>query len=267
MKQPVTKLLVAISALAFLYVHYYLAPDAALDFLNRYALNPSEFRAGAFWQPVSGLLLHTGWFHFLINVGAIWSVGQLVENTIGSSRYAWLCFFSGVTGSVFVILFQSDLPGAVVGASGILAGLLGLLALFYPNSTFVLFVIPIKARTAAIVLGILSILLPHLGSNEWISYLTYFGGFMGGVLYSRFALELHFGSNELRETDSYLQRKIMQQDVLRAVYDRMNRVPDEHWRSAYPEEKVINPVSNEERPDMSPKKLHYDTTTGKFYLR
>jgi membrane associated rhomboid family serine protease len=268
MKQPVTKAIVGLNIVAYIYVYFFLqgtqGSPAVLEFINRFALTPSEFRDGAFWQPITAVFLHGGIVHLLFNMIGIWSLGEALENTIGSLRYAWLCFVSAATGSLFVILLQPDLEHPSLGASGMLLGLLGALAVFYPNSPLLVFFFPMRARTAAIAVGVLSILLPIFGLFESISHMAHLGGLLGGVLYSRFALGLRFGTNDLRDSGGSFQRKIMQQNMLRGMFERINRVPPDRWRDR--DEKVINPIDGDQ-PDAAGKKLYYDPSTGKFYLR
>jgi membrane associated rhomboid family serine protease len=201
MKQPVTKIFVAINVLVHLYVWWYVqgtqGPQAADALIDRFGLTPAEFRNGAFWQPLTALFLHDGRVFPIIHIGfnmlAIWSFGLALENTLGSIRFAWLMFVSGCASSLFVILFQADLPNPTIGASGIVLGLLGALAVFYPNSQMLIFFIPMRARNAAILIGVLSIVLPMFGVLTFISHMGHLGGLVGGVLYSWFALGLRFG--------------------------------------------------------------------------
>lgn len=277
-KQPVTKAIVAVCVAVYFYAWYLLpwiqGPGAVDDFIATFGLLPSAFRNGAVWQPITALFLHDGRFlapvHILVNMIGIWSLGKVLEGTIGSARFAWLCFFSGATGSLFVILFQSGIEHETIGASGVLCGLLGALAFFYPRSPMLVFFIPMKARTAALVLFVISILSLTFGWMAVISHAGHLGGLVGGVLYSRFALGLKFMEGDLHKQESYLRKKLMEQEALRTLFERMTgRQPDTRWRDpSVPGERVINPMPGEPVEEERPaKRLFYDPVTGKFIIR
>lgn len=283
-KHPVTKGIVAVCVAVYLYTWYIIpwtqGPGALEEFLATFGLLPSAFKAGAVWQPITALFLHDGRFlapvHILVNMIGIWSLGKVLEGTIGSARFAWLSFFSGATGSLFVILFQPGLEHETIGASGVLCGLLGALAFFYPKSPMLVFFIPMKARTAAIILFVVSILALTFGWMQVISHAGHLGGLVGGVLYSRFALGLKFINNDLHRQDSYLRDKLMEQEAIRQLFERMaGGRSDARWRNpAGRNERVINPMPGE-KPEPGPqsappppiKRLYYDPITGKMIIR
>ncbi|MCE9599343.1 MAG: rhomboid family intramembrane serine protease [Spirochaetia bacterium] len=275
MKQPVTKILVATSVLIHVFVWYLLpmisGSGAAHDFVNRFALLPVEFRDGAVWQPLTAVFLHTGILHLVFCMVTLWSLGQAVENTLGSMRYGWLCFVTASTSSLAVIFIQPELEHPGMGTSGLIMGLLGALAVYYPNSTILVFFLSMRARTAAIVFGALSILLPLFGIVESISPVNHIAGLIAGVLYARFALGLRYGAQNLNpQEDNFLRKKLMEQDRVRELFDGMKRVRPERWQTQdYPQEKVINPTPEETQapPAGDAKRLHYDPTTGKFFFR
>ncbi len=285
MKQPVTKGFVAINVLIHIYVWLYVGHtqglEASIAIVDRFGLTPSEFWNGAIWQPITALFLHDGQafpvMHIMFNMLGIWSFGMILENTLGSPRFAWLLFVAGCTSSLFVVLFQPEAQGPTIGASGIVLGLLGALAVFYPNSPLLVFFIPMKARTAAIAIAALSLFFQVFGILTFISHMGHLGGlaggFLGAILYSRYALGLRPGESELRDYDSYLRRKMAEQEALREMMERMQRFTgqrrssEERWRPVddTPHERVINP-----RPEDEPaegKRLYYDPITGRLYTR
>jgi len=280
-KHPVTRGIVAVCVLVYVYAWFLLpwiqGPGAVEDFISMFGLLPSAFRNGAVWQPITALFLHDGRFifpiHILVNMVGIWSLGKVLEGTIGSARFAWLSFFSGATGSLFVIFIQPDITHPTIGASGVLCGLLGALAFFYPKSPMLVFFIPMKARTAAIVLFVLSALFLAFGLVEGISHAGHLGGLVGGVLYSRFALGLKFLHNDLNKQESYFREKLMEQAAFRQLFERMTRGrSDAKWRNPAagraPDERVINPMPGEEDlPPPRERRLFYDPTTDKYFIR
>lgn len=196
-RAPVTSALLWANIVVHFIVHVLVigskGEQGLIDVLYTFGLVPTEFWHGAWWQPVTSLFLHGFFLHIFVNMLALWSLGTPIESTVGSGRFAFLYFVSGATGSLFVLLFQSDISLPTVGASGAVMGLLGALAVYFPNAGLLVFFIPMRARTAAILFGAGSVVLALVDSDSGISHMGHLGGLIGGVLYSRFALGFKIG--------------------------------------------------------------------------
>jgi len=99
--------------------------DAAL--LKLGALPDDGQIHGEYWRIATYSFLHFNWLHLLLNVGLLFWVGRIVERQVGVERGA-LIYFVSVLLSAAVILFVHNWqpkPGATVGASGGVFGLLG----------------------------------------------------------------------------------------------------------------------------------------------
>jgi membrane associated rhomboid family serine protease len=259
----------------------------AEDAYYRFGLAPADFWSGAWWQPLTALFLHGGAnsglfgiMHLTVNMLALWSLGVPVEKTVGSGRFASLYFVSGAVSSLLVVLgylFETNAGnGITVGASGAVLGVLGALAIFYPNSMVLVFFIPMKIRTAAISFGLLSILAEIFGFFPIISHLGHLGGLIGGVLYTKFVLsqDVEFSDRGFRKKDRGEHGRI------RINIRRGSPPPiDPYAGGEIPKEREINPVPEErdreerekkrEEPSGetdSNRKLYYDPQTGKFYI-
>ena len=94
------------------------------------------------WRFVTAAFLHSPQtvFHILLNMFALWTLGQYLEPMLGRARFAALYLISGIGGQVAVTLLAgsptfADVAaggrgawfGAVVGASGAIFGLFGAL--------------------------------------------------------------------------------------------------------------------------------------------
>jgi rhomboid protease GluP len=82
---------------------------------------------GEFWRIATYSFLHFNWLHLFLNVGLLWWIGRIVEKQVGLGRGA-LIYLASVICSAAVILFWHHMnpkPGATVGASGGVFGLLG----------------------------------------------------------------------------------------------------------------------------------------------
>lgn len=86
---------------------------------------------GEWWRLVTSMFLHAGILHILFNGMALYALGMQVEQLMGSKRFLWIFFLTGIGGNVLTLLVN---PVPSVGASGGIFGLLGaLIAFFYRN--------------------------------------------------------------------------------------------------------------------------------------
>jgi rhomboid protease GluP len=86
---------------------------------------------GEWWRLGTSMFLHFGLIHLLLNMWALWSVGQLTERLFGSGYYLVLYLLAGIGGGVASLLWHPLLNSA--GASGAIFGVLGALLAFMVN--------------------------------------------------------------------------------------------------------------------------------------
>jgi membrane associated rhomboid family serine protease len=78
--------------------------------------------SGDYWTLLTSGFLHQGIFHLLTNMLSLWILGTLVEPVLGHVRFALVYFVALFCGSLGVLVAT---PGASVGASGAVFGLIG----------------------------------------------------------------------------------------------------------------------------------------------
>lgn len=285
-RAPVTRFLViANTGIHILLVFWAIShPTFSVQrFYDTWGLVPADFWLGAVYQPLTSMFLHGGWLHLLVNMIALWSLGTAIEMTVGPSRFGLLYIFSGLTGALFVVVFQSNLGSPTVGASGAIMGLLAAIAIFYPRSEMLILFFPMKARTAAIVIGLISVLLALYDRSSGISHLGHLGGLIGGILYTKFVLQLDFLRNDLHHEQGTVFRMRRTPDPqagleaeLRRVMEELQRErrgeaapkPDSDPQSGWTQPEPFNEVIREE-PQDSPmeRRIYFDPVTGRFYVR
>jgi membrane associated rhomboid family serine protease len=81
---------------------------------------------GDWYRLVTATFLHGGILHLLFNMAALWWIGSIVEQSLGTLRYLLVYAVSGVAGSAGALLL-SDPTAVTVGASGAVYGILGAL--------------------------------------------------------------------------------------------------------------------------------------------
>ncbi len=116
------------------------------------------------WTWVTSVFAHSpvSPFHILFNGIILYFFGPIVERQIGSKRFALLFVVSGAIAGLAEVVAGMAIGspiGGVLGASGAILALLGVLAITAPDLRVLLFFfIPISMRTLAIGYAALSIL-------------------------------------------------------------------------------------------------------------
>jgi membrane associated rhomboid family serine protease len=128
---------------------------------------------GDYWRLITSGFLHSGIIHIGFNMYLLWMLGQQLERTIGSLRFGTLYITALLCGS-FGALVQTTESG-VVGASGAVFGLMGVLAVEQHRRGFD----PFSGGLGGLILINLAIgFLPGLN----IAFGGHIGGLVGGVL-------------------------------------------------------------------------------------
>ncbi len=126
---------------------------------------------GGWYRLVTAMFLHENLLHIGFNMYALYVIGRVVEQYLGTTRYIGLYFVSGLAGSAGALLQTPLQP--VLGASGAIFGILGAMMVLEWQATGRL--AGQAAALVAINLG-LSFVIPG------ISWGGHVGGLIGGVL-------------------------------------------------------------------------------------
>jgi membrane associated rhomboid family serine protease len=86
-------------------------------------LDGPDVHDGDYWRLVSSGFLHAGPIHILFNMYLLWVLGNLLEPTLGSGRFAALYFTALLAGACGALVVDPN--SATVGASGAVFGLMG----------------------------------------------------------------------------------------------------------------------------------------------
>ncbi len=91
-----------------------------------WALQGLAVSDGDWWRLATTMFLHGSILHIAFNMFALYWLGTIVEQALGTPRFLLVYFVSGLAGSTGALWLSS--PGAVtVGASGAIFGLIGAL--------------------------------------------------------------------------------------------------------------------------------------------
>jgi membrane associated rhomboid family serine protease len=125
-----------------------------------------------YWRLVTSGFLHSGPIHILFNMYLLWLLGNLMEPTLGSGRFAALYFTALLWGAFGALVASPD--SLTVGASGAVFGLMGAAAVEQRSRG----INPFKTDIGVLIL--LNLGLSFVLSN--ISVGGHIGGLVGGIL-------------------------------------------------------------------------------------
>jgi membrane associated rhomboid family serine protease len=125
-----------------------------------------------YWRLVTSGFLHSGPIHILFNMYLLWLLGNLMEPTLGSGRFAALYFTALLWGAFGALVASPD--SLTVGASGAVFGLMGAAAVEQRARG----INPFKTDIGILIL--LNLGLSFVLSN--ISVGGHIGGLVGGIL-------------------------------------------------------------------------------------
>jgi len=136
---------------------------------------------------LTSMFLHGSLFHLLGNMLYLWIFGNNVEDYLGSARFVFFYFLSGLGASLFHIIFNFNSTIPVIGASGAIAGILGAYLILFPHAkvltfVFLIFIIRIIPIPAVFVLGIWFLgQLMNVGLGGGVAWFAHIGGFLLGI--------------------------------------------------------------------------------------
>ncbi|MBL6970276.1 MAG: rhomboid family intramembrane serine protease [Campylobacterales bacterium] len=94
-------------------------------------LNSLFLTYGFYWQPLTTMFTHGGLFHIAMNMFVLFQFGNLVEQAFGVKKFLIIYFVGGILTSLFSFLYMYgfDSMSNLVGASGAISVIIGLIAL------------------------------------------------------------------------------------------------------------------------------------------
>ena len=134
---PITTSLVGINILVFIVgvlqgVHFLYPSGEELYYYG--AATQESLLSEKYWQILSSFFVHAGLMHMLYNMAALYCVGAILEQKLKSFLFVIMYLLSGIF-AVLVTLYLGD-NVILVGASGAVFGLLGILLAFLLFNVF-----------------------------------------------------------------------------------------------------------------------------------
>ncbi|MFQ6127882.1 MAG: rhomboid family intramembrane serine protease [Thermoplasmata archaeon] len=98
------------------------------------AFQPVHLREpGYLYTLFTSMFLHATFFHLIFNMIALIFIGPLLEEKIGTVRFAAIYVTTGLIGTLAYGLMHLNEIAIVLGASGAISGILGAFAVLYPR--------------------------------------------------------------------------------------------------------------------------------------
>lgn len=164
------------------------------------------------WQLISYMFIHLDFWHIFMNMLMLWMFGMEVENTWGSKKFLLFFIACGIAGGLSNLLIAPlfSSPGATIGASGGVYGVLVAFAMLFPNRyVYIYFFLPLKAKYLITGLIAIEVFYGVTGSREGVAHMAHLGGAILGAIWvlldSRGTIDvmLRRVSSRGRTTDRY----------------------------------------------------------------
>ena len=141
-----------------------------------------------FWQPLSYMFMHGGFWHIFFNMYSLYIFGKAVEQIIGKQRFTILYFAAGFAAAATQLGVQA-LDTAIqnvptMGASGCIYGVIIAFAMIFPEARLTLIFPPVtlSAKWMAIIFIGIELFTGITGTQAGVAHFAHLGGALIGWL-------------------------------------------------------------------------------------
>jgi membrane associated rhomboid family serine protease len=152
------------------------------------AVSGDDIIDGRYLKLLTSTFYHGGVLHLLMNMFALWSLGAFVERAWGRFRYVAIYLVAALGGTCMAMAFN---PGAVLGASGAVCGMLGAILVYM--LTLARYLPRTQSRAMWFNLVVNIILITILSVMPGVSGLGHLGGGIAGALAALVLVWQRFG--------------------------------------------------------------------------
>lgn len=204
----VTKNIIIINILVFAATRVPAWQDWMYANLSLFCISSPNFH---FWQPITHMFMHGGFWHIFFNMYTLFFFGGQLERMWGPKKFLLFYFVTGLGAallhsgvqfceayyysSLLADVTSDAASGAAlalsnlymtptVGASGAIYGVLIGNAMLFPDSRVMLLFppIPLKIKWMVIIFAVAEFLFGTLGTNDGIAHFAHLGGMLFGFL-------------------------------------------------------------------------------------
>ncbi len=188
------------------------------EFVRYLALNADNFLNGKYlWTILTHMFTHGGFFHLLVNMIALISLGGLCERIIGRKRFLSFYLLSGIFAGLLSAVLSGYFgygvweriigsPAAyMVGASGAIFGIAGLFVVLLPRMRFSIIFLPFFSLPGYIMIPAVLVIVwvASIYGGIGIGNVAHLGGFIAGTAYGGY-LRMRF-KNKVQALQRYFR--------------------------------------------------------------
>ena len=157
-----------------------------IDYWGVFSTNAAVYHF-QIWRFVTYMFMHGDFSHIMFNMFGLWMFGSQIEALWGQKSFLIFYFVCGLGGAIMYALFDiiGVSPGApMLGASGAIYGILLAYGMTFPNNIIlIMFIVPMKAKYAVLLFGLIELLATAAGSGGGVAHLAHLGGMLAGFLF------------------------------------------------------------------------------------
>ena len=204
-KPVVTTFLISIMVVIFMLM--YLFGNGSLDTNTLYKFG-GLIKEGSFIRLFTSIFLHIGLLHLVMNMWALWILGEETESFFGHIKMLIIFLYSGIIGNLLsVILMNNNTISA--GASGSIFGLMGAILYFSLNQRTYM---AEALRKQIVPVIVVNLLFGFMLSS--VNMYAHIGGLIGGMIIST-ALGIKYKTSNFEKTNGLIASIIL---VIGLVY-------------------------------------------------
>lgn len=179
----VTKNILIINVLLFIFSNYFIKNIDLNQYLNLYSFGLPNFKPH---QMITHMFMHADFSHLIFNMFGLYIFGAKLESVWGPKRFINFYLLCGIFAALSQLLFcyLTDRPAIMLGASGAIAGLLGASGVLFPNTEiyFQMF-IPIKIKYLVLLFFATNWYNGYLlSNNDNVAHFAHLGGLLTGII-------------------------------------------------------------------------------------
>lgn len=182
------------------------------NFTNSFMLISSDIVSRP-WIMLTYMFLHGNFYHLLLNMYVLLIFGAFLEQRIGTKRFLFIYFLSGIAAAFLSSFFYVR----SLGASGAIAGILGVLIILMPELQILFFfVVPMPLW----IFGIIYVLIETFGNfvPSSIGHIAHLVGLGFGLIYG-----LHLKKQKRKFYKKFSSKKHLEADDIEE-YLRTGRI-------------------------------------------
>lgn len=156
---------------------------------------------------VTSMFVHSGIYHLVFNIVALIMIGMILEDRIGTYRYAIIFFTSGIFATFFFSIFSPNPYALLIGASGAFCGVLGAFTRLYPKQKvrmfmfflllpalpmYIIALLFLGLETAFAAMGGFNLVGQITGTEGQVAHTAHIGGFIFGLVVAPWVMRLEF---------------------------------------------------------------------------